>query len=199
MSMLSELEKRLAENEKRIGDVIQHLEAHTSLEESLRNAGNGLDEANEQVRQLVESTKVTIQSLADVLAAFQEAVEILRRSDPTRATEAVERVEERLKGVEQEITETIGKAAGEISSAQQKVVERIEERLKGVEQGITKTIGEAAGEISSAQQKVEQKLEDEGKSIRESIPNTIVYITFAVVIMLLGFEVLRHFTTLFTG
>ena len=213
MSVMSELEKRLTENEKRIGALLQHLEVHVELEESLRNAGSGLSQANDEVRQLAESARAATQSLADVLAVFREAVEILRRSDPTRTAEAVAEVEERIKSAEQGIRESIGKASGKISLGQEKVaqqlwsthahtteaVARVEEQLKNTEKEIRETIGEAAGEISSAQERIAKQLRADGLSIRKSIPTTIVYITFFLVLVLLGFEILRHFPTLLDG
>lgn len=162
MSLLSELEKRLAENEERIGALIQHLETHTELEESLRDAGTGLSEANERVRQLAESGKITNQSLTEVLDAFREAVEILQLSDPSRAMKAVARVEK---------------------------------HLNKAEQRTIVTIGEAAEEISSRQEKVEQQLAAKVQLIQKSIPTTLIYITFVLVLALLGLEVLRYFPT----
>lgn len=119
MSVLSELEKRLAENEERIDALIQHLEEHAELEDSLRSAGGGLKEANAEVRRLAESAKVANESLAAILTSFRDAVEILRKSDPARATEAVTGVTERLTSAEHKIIETIDEAASAISSEQE--------------------------------------------------------------------------------
>ena len=166
MSVLPELEKRLAENEKRIAALIQHLEDHADLEESLRAAGSGLKEANIEVRRLAESAKVANESLAAVLASFRDAVEILRQADPARATEAVA---------------------------------RIEERLNSAEQGIKETIDEATRAVSSGQKKVEHQLRAEAQAIRKAIPTVVSYITLVLVLVLVGFEILRHFPTLLSG
>lgn len=136
MSVLPELEKRLAENEKRIAALIQQLEDHAELEESLRAVGSGLKEANIEVRGLVESAKVANESLAVVLVSFQDAVALLRKSDPARATEAVARIEERLNTAEREIKDTIGEAANSASNGQEKV----EHQLKAETQAIRKSI-----------------------------------------------------------
>jgi len=163
MSVLPELEKRLAENEKRIAALIQHLEDHAELEESLRAAGSGLKDANTEVRRLAESAKVANESLAAVLASFQDAVALLQKSDPARATEAVTRVEERLKNAEREIMNTIG---------------------------------EAANSVSSGQEKAEHQLKAEAQAIRKSIPTAVTYMILVLVLVLVGFEILRHFPTL---
>ena len=107
MSVLPELEKRLAENEERIAALIQHLEDQAELEESLRAAGSGLNKANSEVKRVAESTKVATESLVAILASFREAVEILRQADPARATEAVGKIEERLNSAEQSIRKAI--------------------------------------------------------------------------------------------
>ena len=165
MSVFPELEKRLTENEKRIAALIQHLEDHAELEESLRAAGSGLKEANTEVRRLAESAKVANESLAAVLASFQEAVALLHKSDPARATEAVTRVEE---------------------------------RLKNAERGIVDTIGEASSSVSSGQEKAEHQLKAEAQAIRKSIPTSVTYVTLVLVLVLVGFQILRHFPTVLT-
>ena len=144
MSLLPELEKRLAENEERIAALIQHLDDHVELEESLRAAGSGLKEANFEVKRLAESAKVASKSLAAVIASFQEAVVLLQRSDPARATEAVMRVEERLNDAERGIREAIGGAAGVISSGQEKA----EHQVRTEAQAIRKSIPTAAAYIT---------------------------------------------------
>ena len=118
MSVLSELEKRLAANEERIDALIQHLEKHAKLEDSLRSVGGGLKEANAEVRRLAESAKVANESLTAILTSFRDTVEILRKSDPARATEAVAGVTERLTSAEHRIIKTIDEAASAISSEQ---------------------------------------------------------------------------------
>ena len=163
MSVLPELEKRLAENEKRIATLIQHLEDHAELEESLRTAGSGLKEANTEVKRLAESAKVANESLSSVLASFQDAVVLLHKSDPARAIEAVTRVEE---------------------------------RLKNAERGIVDTIGEVANSVSSRQEKAEDQVRSEVRTIRKSIPTGVIYTILALVLVLVGLEIWRHFPTL---
>lgn len=136
MSVLPELEKRLAESEERIAALIQHVEEHAELEESLRAAGSGLKEANTEVKRLAESAKVANESLAAVLASFHDAVVLLQKSDPARAIEAVTRVEDRLKGAERGIVGAIGEAANSVSSGQEKA----EHQLKTEAQAIRKSI-----------------------------------------------------------
>ena len=144
MSVLPELEKRLAENEDRIAALIQHLEDHAELEESLRAAGSGLKAANTEVRRLADSAKVANESLAAVVTSFQDAVALLQKSDPARATEAVTRVEERLKNAELGIRETISGAASAISSGQEKA----EHQVRTEAQAIRKSIPTAVAYIT---------------------------------------------------
>ena len=107
MSVLPELEKRFAECETRIAELIKHLEDHADLEESLHTAGSGIKDASTELKHLVESTKVATESLTAILASFQDAVKILQQADPARATEAVARIEERLNSAEQGIKKTV--------------------------------------------------------------------------------------------
>ncbi len=199
MSVMSVLEQQLTDTEKRIGALVRRLEAHGELEESLAQAGNGISQANEEMRQLASSTRAVIESLEGVLAAFREAVEILRRSDPTRTTEAVERVERRLESMEQGITQAIGKAADRTAEAQKKAAESSEERLESVQQGVTQAIGKTTDMIAEAQKKAERQLGEEGRAIRKSIPKTMVYLTFVLVLLLLGLEALHYFPVLQGG
>ena len=195
MSVWPELDKRLADNERRIAALIQHLEDHAELEESLRAAGSGLKETNAEVRRLAESAKVANESLTAVLDSFQDAVSILQKSDPARATEAVARVEERLKSAEHGIRETIGEAASANSSGQ----ERAEHQVRAESQAIRETIGKVASTVSSGQERAEHQLKAEAQAIRKSIPTTVAYITLVLVLVLLGFEILRYFPTLLSG
>ena len=116
---MQELENRLVETEQRVAALVENLENHAELGDSLRLAGSSLREASHEVRQLAESARGTNESLNAILTSFQDAVEILRKSDPTRATEAVKRLEERLTKAESEIREVVGDTATTISSGQE--------------------------------------------------------------------------------
>ncbi len=203
MSVVSEVEKRLAETEKRIAVLVQHLRRHAELEDSLRTAGSGLQEVRTELERLAESATVANESLAAALAAFREAVELTRRSDPARIMEAVARVEERLAGTENRVERIVGEAAGLISTRQEKAEQqleaRAEERLARAEGRVKKTIDEAAGAISRKQEKAERQLEKEARTIREAVPTTAVYITLAVALALLGFQILPYFFRLLSG
>ena len=192
MSVLPELEKRLAENEKRIAVLMRDLEDHAKLEESLRAAGSGLKEANTEVRSLAESAKVANESLAAVLASFQDAVALLRKSDPARATEAVTRVDERLKNAEREIVDSIGEVFKSVSGGQEKAAHQLSTEA----QAIRETIGNAASAVSSGQERAEHQLKAEAQAIRKSIPTAVTYMILVLVLGLVGFEILRHFPTL---
>ena len=192
MRLLPELEKRLAENEKRIAALIQHLEEHAELEESLRAAGSGLQEANIEVRRLAESTKVANESLTTVLVSFRDAVAILLKSDPARATEAIASVEVRLESAEHGIKETIDEFASTISSGQEKT----EHQVKTEAQAIREAISKVASTVSSGQENSEHQLKAEAQAIRKSIPTAVAYMTLLLVLVLSGVEILRHFPTL---
>ena len=192
MSVLPELEKRLAENEKRIAALIQRLEDHAELEESLRAAVSGLKESTTEVRRLAKSAKVANESLAAVLASFQDAVALLQKSDPARAAKAVTRVEERLKNAERGILDTIGEAANSVSSGQEKA----EHQLRTEAQAISETIGNATSTVSKGQERAGHQLKSEAQAIRKSIPTAVTYMILVLVLVLVGIEILRYFPTL---
>lgn len=125
MTVLQELENRLVETEERISALVENLENHAELENSLRLAGSSLREASREVKQLAESARGTNESLDAVLTSFRDAVEILQKSDPTRATKAVERIEERLTKAESEIRAMIGEASSAISDGQKKLEDQL--------------------------------------------------------------------------
>ena len=206
MSVLAELEKRLAENEKRITRLIQHLEDHAELEESLESAVHGLEQANTRIKRLADSAQIANASLADVLDSFRDAVEILRQSDPAKAAKAIKQIEDRLSGIEDQVKQAIGEAANAVSSGQEKVgqqlkaetqaitdaIKQIEDKLSSMEARTKAAIDEATNAISRKQERAEQHLKAEAQAIRESAPTTVVYITLVVVLVLLGFEILRY-------
>ena len=115
MSVLAELEKRLEENEKRIVELIQHLERQHSLEQSFDDTRQKLGEAGNNIGDLAASTRVAIESLQTVLRAFQSAVGILQHADPAQATEAVARIEGQIEASDREVKKVIEEVAGNAS------------------------------------------------------------------------------------
>ena len=206
MSVLPELEKRLSDSEGRIAALIQNLEDHAGLEQSLRTASGGLRDASVEVKLLAESIRTAIESLTIVLASFRDAVEILRQADPARATEAIARIEEKLGNAERGIREAVDEAAGTVSSGQEKAehrlgaaVTRIEEKLDGAERRVREAVDEAAGAVARGQEKAEHQLGAEASAIRKNIPTVVSYIILALVLVLVGFEILRHFPEVLSG
>ena len=110
MSVLAGVDKRLEESEKRLTELIQHLEQQASLEKSLNDAGRGLGEASSNLGELAASTKVALESLKSVVDALQETVEILVRSNPAETAEAVARIEKKVEHMAGDLNDAIGKA-----------------------------------------------------------------------------------------
>ncbi len=201
VSIPSGMDKRLTEIENDILELIDKLKNLSGKAET-RNLN-----ANKELQQLAESTKVAVQALVDVRDGFKDAVEILRISDPTRATEAIASVDERLKGLEKSLLQVINDAAADISIGQKKVekqvsaegqsiqksvsdtVAGVETRLNKMEQTIQEKISKATVEISSGLKIIEQQLKEEGQLIRKTIPSTIDYITCGLIVLILVVQI----------
>ena len=110
MSVMAGLEKRLEESEKRLTELIQHLERQDSLEKSLSDAGRGLGEASNNLGELAASTKVALESLKSMVDALQETVGILVRSNPAETAEAIARIEKKTEGIAGDLNDAIGEA-----------------------------------------------------------------------------------------
>ena len=140
MSAFPDLQERLAESERRIETVIQHLETHHQLEVSLRNAGKGLQETNKEVEHLVASTTVAIESLAAVLVAFRDVTEILKRIEPDRATEAVAKLEDRVRKLQKASKDEFSHLASEISVGQEKIEQQLAAEGKSIRKYVPKVV-----------------------------------------------------------
>ena len=112
MSVLQELEKRLVETEEQVTALVRNLEDHADLEESLRTAGSSLLEASTEVRRLAKSALEANKSLGTIITSFQEAIEILRNSDPLRTAKSVERIEQQLSTESKAIRKAMPKRVG---------------------------------------------------------------------------------------
>ncbi len=193
MSMLSELEIRLAEIEEKIGALLQQLKEHADLEKSLQNAGNDLTQANEELRKLANLTEITAQQLGEVLNAFQESVKILKRSDPARALKAVELVEEQVKLSEKRIQALIDKIqvsinefADNSNKVQLKIAKKIEEVGDKILEGqleITGKIKENCEKNLDGHIKVENKIRAEVESIRTRITAVVFLLGILILII----------------
>ncbi len=93
MDVMEELMERLGESERRAIEVIERLDRLDSVQESLVDAGRGLGEASANISDLAVATRAAVESLNSALSAFREAVEVLHRSDPAQAREALSRIE----------------------------------------------------------------------------------------------------------
>ena len=216
MSVLPELEQRLSDIEKRIAALLQHLEDHAILEQSLRDAGSGLNDASQEVKRLAESTKIAYQNLAGALASFTDAAKFLRRSDPVKLTEAVASIREQLNNAEQEIKEAIGESRRVVSSERDKAEQQLKteaqlireaisalasrvleswQKAEALQQSEAQSIRNALDEVNNGmlqrQENLEHKLRDEANSIRKAFPSEVSYITLVLVIVLAGIETLR--------
>ena len=120
MSVLAGVEKRLEESEKRLTELIQHLDQQVSLEKSLNDAGRGLGEASSNLGELAATTKVVLESLKSVVDALQETVGILVRSNPAETAEAVARIEKQLEVTHQEAKKSIDEVPERVSDQQSK-------------------------------------------------------------------------------
>ena len=106
MEVMVELMERLDETERRAMEVIQRLDRLASVEESMVDAGRGLGEASGNITDLAAATKAAVESLNYALSAFRAAVEVLHRSDPAQAREALLRIEAEQARITEEMRST---------------------------------------------------------------------------------------------
>ena len=103
MSVLTDLETRLAESQDRIAKLIQHLEHQTDLERSLKDAEQGLTSASNGISSLAESTRTLVESLTSTQIAFQEVVAVLQRADPAQVEREVKQISNHVQDVREQL------------------------------------------------------------------------------------------------
>ena len=96
MDVMDEIHERLGETERRAAEVVRRLEQLDSLERSLAKAGEGLGDASAGISSLAAAASTAVDSLNATVAAFREAVEDIRRSDPATVKEILVGLEGRL-------------------------------------------------------------------------------------------------------
>ena len=106
MDVMEELMERLGETERRATEVIQRLDRSDSVQQSMVDAGRGLGEASANITDLAIATRAAVESLNSALSAFREAVEVLHRSDPAQAREALSRIEAEQARITEEMRST---------------------------------------------------------------------------------------------
>ena len=109
MSALENVEELLSKNEQQIEQLVERLEDQKSIEELLDETQRGVGKAGENLAQLAESTKVIMIDLKQVLTSCQDAVEILKRSNPEKVLEAVESSGQQLELLHKKISSRIGR------------------------------------------------------------------------------------------
>ena len=118
MSVLTDLEARLGESQDRIANLIQQLEHQAALEQSLKDAGQGLTNASNGIVSLAESTRTLVESLAKTQVAFQEVVAVLQRSDPVQLEREVTQIGNRVQDVREQLTVQTKEVIGAVVTGQ---------------------------------------------------------------------------------
>lgn len=95
MDLMTEVSERIADTEKRVNELVGHLEQQASLEKTLTKAGT-------DIRSLARSTKVAVESLQSALGSFREAVEAFKRHDPMVVLDEIGKVGARIEASGQE-------------------------------------------------------------------------------------------------
>lgn len=126
MSILADLEKQLADNLNRVSALIQQMENHGTLEQSLDGAGQGLKEAGERVASLTDSTLECVEMLSSVLASLQEAVGILKRGDPAHVTQALAEIKTRLDEIHLESGQAMEQTRKQIVEQQSGIADQLQ-------------------------------------------------------------------------
>ena len=125
MELLTDLEARLRNIEKRAIELVQNLEEQSTIEQSLIEARSSLSDTSNSVGRLIDSTKSATDSLQALLSEFRTVVRVLQDADPARAHEAIIRLEEHLDTDHQETIQTISEVVGALSRDQALEVARL--------------------------------------------------------------------------
>ena len=129
MDVMDDIRERLNETERRASKVVQHLEQLDSLQQSLADAGRGLDEANSNVSNLAAATRTVVESLNETLVAFRDAVEVIRRSDPVAVRETLARIEAEIGRINTRLA-VADKLASELQSTRKETKEVVEDAVE---------------------------------------------------------------------
>jgi prefoldin subunit 5 len=143
MDITDDIYERLSETERRAGEVVQHLEQLDSLQQSLADAGRGLDEVNANVSNLAAATRTTVESLNETLVAFREAVEVIRRSDPAAVRETLARIEAEIGRINAKLG-VLDELAPELQSTRKTIADT----AKNSNQETKKLVEDAVGRLS---------------------------------------------------
>ena len=118
--------ERLRETERRAGEVVRNLEQLDSLQQSLDNAGQGLETANANIVSLAAATTTAVQSLNETLVAFRDAVDVIRQSDPAVVRETLARIEAEIGKINAKLR-TLDELATELEGARKTIAGMVQD------------------------------------------------------------------------
>ncbi len=134
MTMEVDLSGRLEEAQESLAELIDRLQAHAALAESLANARGLLVQAAADTSELVKSASATQDSLAETLAATRNLLEVLSRVDTAPVLMSIESAQQSVVAALDQSTENIANTTqaqtdtlrDAVSAAGQSVREHIE-------------------------------------------------------------------------
>lgn len=89
MSAASELDERLGELQKEVGELVTRLEAVQSLQESLAETASNLAGASENVSKLVVELRSVVGTLETIPQFFKATVAAFERTEPTKMVDDI--------------------------------------------------------------------------------------------------------------
>ena len=93
MNTMDEIAGRLGAIEEKTKEVVADLEKLGSIQRSLEGSNKTLTAVNAHVTEIAQTARSTVDGLNDAVTAFQEAIEVIRRSDPQVVKNSLERFE----------------------------------------------------------------------------------------------------------
>jgi chromosome segregation ATPase len=164
MSVLDDVTDKLQEAEARVGEVATRLEGLADLQGTLDDSNVGLRSASEEVSKVAIGVEGTVTTLKEALTSFRDVVDVLRKSDPAKLFEGQTRLEEALKGAQQQITEI-----EQALPALKKQTSDVQEDLVGLQE----TVGSLGGQIESIVQGTVGEAERRAKSEIEVLAKSV--------------------------
>lgn len=164
MDLMTEVSERITDTEKRVNELLGHLEQQASLEKTLTKAGA-------DIRSLARSTKGAVESLHSALGSFREAVEAFKRHDPRGVLDEIGKVSARIEESGQETRRALGEVVQRHMREQFDEIGKVSTRIEESSQETRRALGEVVERQFHQIQKVKQ----------------VSYVTLAIVLGLVAF------------
>ena len=133
MTMEVDLSGRLEEAQESLAELIDRLQAHAALAESLANARGLLVQAAADTSELVKSASATQDSLAETLAATRNLLEVLSRVDTAPVLMSIE-------SAQQSVVAALDQSTGNIANTTQAQIDVLREVVSSAGQSVERRL-----------------------------------------------------------